>query len=164
VILAALAASQLNSTLVHCQLEDRWKAFFIAKNGNAVSAIQNRHDCCGFNSALDRAYPFPSSNNRGALECSLAYERDTACVTFWQDDQREALGLLLGVSIACFFIRTGVFILFNRQAVHIPWTRLQRQAPFSDEPRFLAYREDEEEGDFDVRAASIEHEEQSRTS
>jgi hypothetical protein len=157
--LATVAASHLNQSIIRCQTEERWQALFIAKAGSAISAIQNRHSCCGFNSILDRAYPFPASSNRGALECSLSQGRDTSCGMAWEEDHKRLLGLLLGVAVVSFGIRTIFFAVSNRQAIRMPWSRSQGPIRLPDESRLLEDARRSEEEDIDAQVINHDLEE-----
>lgn len=101
-----LPPSQLN-----CGLEQRWHQLFSNKNANVVRAIQDRHQCCGFNSPRDRAWPFPDRSHT-ATACIETFGRRASCRGGWRQDEQVAAGLMLLVALVAFLLKVALPDLF----------------------------------------------------
>lgn len=89
-----------------CGLESRWLKLWRKKDARAIRAIQDRFDCCGFNSLKDRAWPFSS-----ATACMAAYpKRQKSCVGEWRGAEQTTAGLLLLVALIVFALKVRSFL------------------------------------------------------
>lgn len=87
-----------------CQLEGRWAWLFSQKSADVIRRIQDRHQCCGFNSVRDRAWPFPDSSHT-AVACSEAFGRERSCFGGWRQDEQITAGMLLLVAVVLFLLK-----------------------------------------------------------
>ena len=57
------------------------------------------------------AFPFPDANH-GSDACVVRYERDTACIDPWRDEERKVAIMLLIVPLAVFLwkVRLGIHL------------------------------------------------------
>lgn len=74
------------------------------KDGAAIKRIQNRFDCCGFNSLKDRAWPFPDKEV-GVGECQKRYDRTQSCAGPWRQAEQINAGLLFTIAAVIFVIK-----------------------------------------------------------
>jgi hypothetical protein len=79
-----------------CLLSSRWQDLWVAHNSAAIRRIQDTHNCCGFNSVKDRAWPFPTGD-KTEPGCATQFGRTTACATPWTKAMRTAAGVEFGV-------------------------------------------------------------------
>jgi hypothetical protein len=79
-------------------------ALYRAKDANAIRRIQDRWSCCGFNSPVDRAWPFPHGKI-GPTYCQEFLERNTACAAPWGEEEKKMAGVLVGITVAVFAIK-----------------------------------------------------------
>lgn len=93
VLLALSAVYVIPSDLRTCSSETQWAHMFRRKDEAAISFIQHRLHCCGFNSVQDRAWPFPS---RGidARACEQTQGYLVPCVETW--GKQAAMAAALG--------------------------------------------------------------------
>lgn len=98
-ILLTYALSALNPNFLSCQLETQWLALFRHKNSASIRNIQDRFDCCGFKSVLDKAWPFPSKlEKHGADACVRAFSRrGRACMQGLIMEERKVLGIMIAI-------------------------------------------------------------------
>jgi hypothetical protein len=91
---------------LNCGLEENWKRLYMNKDGTAIKRIQDRYNCCGFNTVLDRAWPFP---RRGvdAQACQARYDRTQSCAGPWRQAEQINAGLLLTVAAVIFASKVG---------------------------------------------------------
>lgn len=87
-----------------CHLERRWTLLFSNKNADVIRRIQDRHQCCGFNSVRDRAWPFPGGG-RTAEACQEAFGRERSCFGGWRQDEQITGGLMLLVAVVAFLLK-----------------------------------------------------------
>lgn len=59
-------------------LESIWQSWFRDKEGAPIRTLQDRLDCCGLRSNVDRAWPFPDKTHN-ANACLAIYGRTTSC-------------------------------------------------------------------------------------
>ena len=69
-----------------CHAELQWKRWFQAKD-ERIRSIQDQLHCCGFNSMVDRAWPFPA-RGVNADECQRNSGFSTSCGPIWQERLR----------------------------------------------------------------------------
>jgi hypothetical protein len=94
-VMATLGLTYLVPTdAFNCGLEQQWLRLFSGKNGDAIRAIQDKHNCCGLRSTLDKAWPFPDKTHK-ANACVVAFKRTKACLEEWRQDQQATAGLFL---------------------------------------------------------------------
>lgn len=87
-----------------CGLEEQWKRLYMSKDGAAVRRIQDRFDCCGFNSLRDRAWPFPH-DHLGPEQCQARFDRTRSCAGPWRQAEQINAGLFLTVAAITFAIK-----------------------------------------------------------
>lgn len=106
-VIATLALTQMAppNDLI-CPLERRWSQFFSSKNAAIVRTIQERHQCCGFRSVQDRAWPFPDRSH-SAASCAHTFGRQQGCLGGWRQDQQITAGLMLLVAITVFMLKVS---------------------------------------------------------
>lgn len=105
---AALATWALTYLPASCGLEERWAALYRAKDADAIRRIQDRWSCCGFNSVVDRAWPFPygpPEDGHGAEQCRDVLRRNLGCGVAWGEEERKMAGVLVGVAVAVFVVK-----------------------------------------------------------
>ncbi|KAL2036372.1 hypothetical protein N7G274_010905 [Stereocaulon virgatum] len=95
-----------------CNLEGRWAWLFSHKNAEMIRRIQDRHQCCGFNSVRDRAWPFPDARH-AATACHEAFGRERNCFEGWRQDQQVTGGLILLVAVVGFLFKVLVLVLYQ---------------------------------------------------
>ncbi|ELR10560.1 hypothetical protein VC83_00212 [Pseudogymnoascus destructans] len=109
----ALATWALTYLPASCGPEERWAALYRAKDADAIRRIQDRWACCGFNSVVDRAWPFPHGKDGdefGADQCKRVLGREVACGRVWGEEERRMAGMLAGVAVAVFVVKMVVLI------------------------------------------------------
>ena len=118
-VIATLALTQMAPpSSLHCGLANRWSRLFSDKNSDIIRRIQDRYDCCGFNSVLDRAWPFPGGE-RTARACVEAFGRERSCFGRWRQDEQITGGLLLLVAVVNFLFKVSKVLyldLLNRRS------------------------------------------------
>jgi hypothetical protein len=90
------------TTTLNCGLNEQWAQLWRNKDETAIRRIQDRFDCCGFNSPVDRAWPFPSgSPDHGinAKECEHRFGRHRSCAQPWRQAEQFNAGLFLTVGV-----------------------------------------------------------------
>ncbi|PGG95209.1 hypothetical protein AJ79_10191 [Helicocarpus griseus UAMH5409] len=83
--------------IVGCRLENQWQSYYSSKNANAIRAIQDRLQCCGFRSTRDRGWPFPGGSEH--QDCSSTFGYTRSCFAGWQSTQREAAALVFTAAL-----------------------------------------------------------------
>ncbi|KFY34110.1 hypothetical protein V494_07051 [Pseudogymnoascus sp. VKM F-4513 (FW-928)] len=119
----ALATWALTYLPGGCGLEERWSQLYRAKDADAIRRIQDRWSCCGFNSVVDRAWPFPrggSDNHKGPEQCRETFGREIACGRAWGVEEKRMAGVLVGVAVAVFAVK---IIVLGTQMRGTAWTR-----------------------------------------
>jgi len=92
----------------NCGTEEQWKKLYMNKDANAIRTIQDRFYCCGFNTAIDRAWPFPHGRPEegyGADQCTKIYRRDRSCVGPWRQSQQASAGVFFTLATFIFIIK-----------------------------------------------------------
>jgi hypothetical protein len=87
-----------------CGLDRQWARLFSSKNAQAIRSIQDRHQCCGLHSVVDRAWPFPDRSHT-ASSCVEAFDRQRSCLGGWRRDEQIAGGLMLFVAVSVFLLK-----------------------------------------------------------
>jgi hypothetical protein len=104
-IIATLALTYM---VPNCGIEERWKRLYMNKDADAIRTIQDRFDCCGFNTAVDRAWPFPHGrpeDGYGADQCVKIYRRDRACVGPWRQAEQKNASVFFALATVIFMIK-----------------------------------------------------------
>jgi hypothetical protein len=83
-----------------CGLGDRWEKLYVAKDGDAIRAIQDSFKCCGFRTVKDRAFPWGSPS-----QCSDVFEYTRSCLKRWRKAEQINAGLLLLVAVIVFVLK-----------------------------------------------------------
>jgi hypothetical protein len=97
VLATLLLEGAVPSQVMRCVIENRWLAMFRAHDAGSIRHIQDRFDCCGFNSVRDRGYPFPGS---APSTCPETYGRNVACRPAWTTAMQMTTGMDFGVVVA----------------------------------------------------------------
>jgi hypothetical protein len=98
VLVTAFSVMILPSEVQKCLLSTQWQRLFSEHDKEAIQAIQDAFDCCGFNNVRDRAFPFP--NDQGAGQCVHMYHRTAGCMRAWKSSLQRHAGLEMGIAIA----------------------------------------------------------------
>lgn len=78
-----------------CELSTLWQRLFRGKNDQAIRAVQDTFECCGFRSVKDMAWPFPPA----AVPCTTRFDRDLACHGPWTSALQRNSGVQFGVVV-----------------------------------------------------------------
>lgn len=89
------------SPSLNCGLDDQWKQLFMNRDETAIRRIQDSYDCCGFNTVLDRAWPFPAKGVN-ASACQERFDRTQSCAIPWRQAEQLNAGLFLTVAAVIF--------------------------------------------------------------
>jgi hypothetical protein len=101
-VVATLALTHMApASSLNCGLEEQWKRLWMSKDGAAIKRIQNRFDCCGFNSVKDRAWPFPDKEV-DVEECRKRFDRTQPCAGPWRQAEQINAGLFFTVAAVIF--------------------------------------------------------------
>jgi len=86
---------------LNCRLDEQWQRLYSNKDETTIRRIQDRYDCCGFKSVLDRAWPFPAKGvSAGA--CQTKFGRTQSCAGPWRQAEQINAGLFLIVAAVIF--------------------------------------------------------------
>jgi len=100
-IVATLAITHIiPPSALDCALKERWTALWKSGNGNALRAIQDSFDCCGFSTLQNQAFPFGSPS-----PCAEVYGRSQSCARTWKKAEQTNAGLLLLVAVILFIVK-----------------------------------------------------------
>ena len=106
-VIATLALTNMTPPgALRCPLEDRWTALFRSRNSQAIRTIQDRHECCGFNTVQRMAWPFPDASHT-TKACVEAFGRTQACAGGWRQDLQITAGLILLVALVSFLLKAS---------------------------------------------------------
>lgn len=94
VVLGTLLATNLPASPGTCLLGERWQTLYSTHDAGAIRAIQDELGCCGLNSLVDRAWPFPTGGRPST--CAAAFGRTEACTRPWGRRMRAAAGVDVG--------------------------------------------------------------------
>jgi len=155
-IIATLALTNiLPPSSLGCGLESKWQKLFTDKNTRAIRAIQDRYNCCGFNSVFDRAWPFKNPAQEPG-NCAEAFGRSKSCFGGWRGAQQFNAGLFLLVAVVVFVLKIFaiVYLLTSFSSIHSSWVRPSKKITRGDiehspEDNRAAMRRLIEEGDGD---------------
>jgi hypothetical protein len=103
-----VATLSLTSVVPNCRLEEQWARLYSNKEGDAIRRIQDRLNCCGFNSAVDRAWPFPHGrpeDGYGQDQCKRMFGRDTPCSGSWRQAEQINAGLFFTVAVTILVLK-----------------------------------------------------------
>jgi hypothetical protein len=111
-VIATLALTYMvPPSSLDCGLEKQWKQLRMNKNGAAIRRIQDRYDCCGFNSLVDRSWPFPSKHV-DIHECETRFDRTRSCAGPWRQAEQVNAGLFLTVAVVVFAAKVWNISMF----------------------------------------------------
>ena len=96
VVITLLGTHAAPASGLRCGLEDNWKKMWTHKDADAIRAIQDAFNCCGFASSKDMAWPFPSADTK-ADACEKALGHKQACLGPWKKEEQNVAGLLMSV-------------------------------------------------------------------
>lgn len=108
-IAGGAATSSSPSPLLRCALETTWKQMYSAHDDAGIRRIQDALDCCGFNSVVDRAWPFP--HGAGSATCAQSYGRTTACGVPWMQTAQRRAGMDLAVVLFVALFQAVTFLV-----------------------------------------------------
>jgi hypothetical protein len=97
---------------LNCGLENQWMHLWRTKNGAAIRRIQDRYECCGFNSVVDRAWPFPVGGNTPHT-CEIRFERTRSCAGPWRQAEQVNAGIFLIVAAVIFVTKVRNLVQFR---------------------------------------------------
>jgi hypothetical protein len=83
-----------------CGLENQWQKLAGKKDGDAVRAIQDTFQCCGFRTLKDRAFPWGDPS-----PCSKLFGYSKSCLGPWRKSEQIQAGLLLLVAVLVFVLK-----------------------------------------------------------
>lgn len=101
-ILVTVAVTILQPEVLECSIDNRWQAFWGAKNALAIKTLQEAFSCCGLHTPRDRAWPF---HNNDAGACEESYGMREACEGPWKQQQRVVLGIWLAIGLSGLLIK-----------------------------------------------------------
>ncbi|KAK6360238.1 hypothetical protein TWF730_006388 [Orbilia blumenaviensis] len=99
-VMTGLAAPALGNQ--SCQMRDVWQGWFKTHNENAIKAIQDSLQCCGFASVKDMPYPFPRKASKDGkpevpdMTCANILGHMTPCAPAWEGELKSAAGFVIG--------------------------------------------------------------------
>ncbi|KKZ68846.1 hypothetical protein EMCG_00017 [[Emmonsia] crescens] len=96
--------------IVGCRLGNQWQSLYSHKNANAIRAIQDRLQCCGFRSTRDRGWPFPGGSEQ--RDCTGTFGYTQSCFAGWRNTQRGAAAMIFTAAVLSLVMK---FILSSRQ-------------------------------------------------
>jgi hypothetical protein len=100
-IVATLASTYiLPPASLACGLDTRWQKLFSGKDENAIKAIQDALQCCGFHNPRDRAWPFGHPST-----CGEVFGRNEGCLGEWRKAEQVDAGLFVLVAVVVFAIK-----------------------------------------------------------
>ena len=106
-VIATLALTNITPPgALRCPLEDRWTALFRSRSSQAIRTIQDRHNCCGFNTVQHMAWPFPDASHT-TNTCVEAFDRNQACAGGWRQDLQITAGFILLVALVSFLLKAS---------------------------------------------------------
>ncbi|TVY33471.1 hypothetical protein LOCC1_G007985 [Lachnellula occidentalis] len=120
-IVATLALTHIiPPDTLRCELNDRWMKLYRHKDTRGIRTIQDTFECCGFNSVVDRAFPFGQPST-----CATNYGRSHSCFGEWRRAEQVNAGLLFLVAVLVFALKVGsIFTLVSKASwTHLPLVR-----------------------------------------
>jgi len=118
-VIATLALTHiLPTSSLTCGLNTKWEELFRSKNEHAIRTIQDRFDCCGRNTLVDRAWPFGNPST-----CPQTFNRNQICFGPWRQAEQTYAGLLLLVAICVFIMKimSLISLLTTSSWAHPKW-------------------------------------------
>lgn len=100
-MLFTYSVSSLNYSFLNCQLQKQWYTLHSQKNSASIRGIQDRMDCCGFRSLVDKAWPFESKHEQiGPDACKKAFpRRQRPCMMGLIGEEKKILGIMIAVGL-----------------------------------------------------------------
>ena len=92
----------------NCRFEEQWMTLYKSKQASAIARIQDRFECCGFNTPVDRAWPFPHGrpgDGFGADQCTRTTGRVRSCGGPWRQAEQLEAGLFFMVAKVTFIVK-----------------------------------------------------------
>ncbi|KAL2057388.1 hypothetical protein ABVK25_002441 [Lepraria finkii] len=112
-IIATLALNHMTPpSNLTCHLEQQWGRLFSSKNAEIIRRIQDRHQCCGLHSVVDKAWPF-ADGSHPVTACRDAFNRQNSCFGEWRRDEQITAGLLLLVAGVMFLIKLIMIFVYR---------------------------------------------------
>ncbi|KAJ5489174.1 hypothetical protein N7539_004064 [Penicillium diatomitis] len=101
-------------SILSCNLDQKWQAFFQSKNSHAIRSIQDEFRCCGLRSLHDRAWPFKDRNHGdNACELQLGYQR--SCFAPWREHQQSSSWMVFAAAVSVFAAKIALIRLSGRR-------------------------------------------------
>jgi len=132
IIPAVLATFALSYLAPACRLEEQWKDYFRSKNADAIRSIQDRLQCCGFNTIHDRAWPFPGGNVEGTCESTLGYTR--SCRMVWRSAEENAAAMVFLAAFLAWTLKLTLFYQHDRPDHRVNFSNSQRSIEQAGDP------------------------------
>lgn len=79
------------------------------KNAGTIRGIQDRYECCGLHSAVDKAWPFPDKTH-GVKACQEAYGRQQSCMGQWTTNARGILITFTAIGAASLALKVSFML------------------------------------------------------
>jgi hypothetical protein len=103
-----IATLSLTYMVPNCRPEEQWARLYTNKDAGAIRRIQDRFNCCGFNTAVDRAWPFPHGRPEdgfGSDQCRRMFGREMPCSGSWRQAEQLNAGAFFAVAIVIFVVK-----------------------------------------------------------
>ncbi|KAK4548018.1 hypothetical protein LTR36_010738 [Oleoguttula mirabilis] len=146
-VLATLAGTHISPPMsLNCALKERWEHMFQRKSGDRIRRIQDAFSCCGLNSPRDMAFPFPDAHHESNA-CMVRFERNTACMEPWRDEERKVAIMLLVVPLAVFVWKVAILLAPSSgsawlpSAIRLPSDRSESPESSRRRPAAIEYRD-----------------------
>ena len=108
-ILITISSVGFSEQGLSCSLDTTWRSWFQHKNDKMIREVQNRLDCCGLRSSVDKAWPFPDKAHR-IDACRATYGHDTGCYLGWSREARQALSIFVAIGVVSLIVKVGTQI------------------------------------------------------
>lgn len=105
-VLLSTSAVALDNEGMDCTLERTWLKWYTHKNTEAIRSIQDRYECCGLRSIVDRAWPFPDKTH-SVHACEQTYGRTQSCLAQWTTNARGVLASFTAIGAASLVLKVS---------------------------------------------------------
>ncbi|KAI5838836.1 hypothetical protein DFP73DRAFT_248013 [Morchella snyderi] len=104
--------NNMPKSAIACPLERTWRAWFRAKDAVHIKAVQDALSCCGFNTYLDSAWPFPDKNTR-PNQCSLQSKTHMSCYEPWSQKHQLSASVFMAVAAVTLLSKGIIFVAYR---------------------------------------------------
>ncbi|KAF2273330.1 uncharacterized protein EI97DRAFT_161140 [Westerdykella ornata] len=108
-VITLLGTHVAPSSGLRCGLDQRWRDLFTHKNADAIRAIQDAFNCCGYVNSHDQAWPFPDKNH-DQHACETAFGRTRGCLGPWRHEEQRVAGILMAVVAMVFVWQFAIIV------------------------------------------------------